>query len=52
MRYVIDGKHVVILKVGPLSELAGAVEYDGPLATLDEMEDGIAAGASRSALTT
>ena len=52
VRYVIDGKHVVILKVGPLSELAGAVEYDGPPATLDEMEDGIAAGASGSALTT
>lgn len=48
--FVYDDGEVRIAKVLPLSRLAGILKYDGPPATLEDIERGIIEGACRSAL--
>ena len=45
VRYSIQDGAVRITPVRPISRLYGALQYDGPAKTLDDMEEGIAAGA-------
>ncbi|MYE83323.1 MAG: AbrB family transcriptional regulator [Gammaproteobacteria bacterium] len=46
IRYVVSGGQVRILAVQPAERLFGAIEYDGPAVSLDQMDDAIAEGAS------
>ncbi len=46
VRYIIEGDSVRVVPVRPLSRLFGALQYDGPPVTLDEMDDAIADGAT------
>ena len=50
VRYLIYDGEVRIAPVLPLSRLFGVLEYDGPPATLEDIERGIIEGACRSAL--
>ena len=44
MRYVITGGEVRITAVRPVERLYGALEYDGPPVTLEDMERAAAEG--------
>ena len=44
-----DGTVVILPKL-PVSALRGVLRWNGPPATIEEMDEAIAAGASRSAL--
>ena len=46
IRYVIEGSEVRILPVRPINRLYGALQYDGPAATLEDMERAITDGAT------
>lgn len=48
--FIYDDGVVRIAKVRPLSRLFGILKYDGPPATLEDIERGIIEGACRSAL--
>ena len=50
VRYSIYGGEVRIAPVLPISRMFGVLEYDGPPATLEDIERGIIEGACRSAL--
>ena len=50
VRYLIYDGEVRIAPVLPLSRLFGVLEYDGPPATLEDIDRAIAEGACRSAL--
>ncbi len=50
VRYFIYDGEVRIAPVRPLSRLFGVLKYDGPPATLEDIERGIIEGACRSAL--
>ncbi len=45
VKYLIrpDGR-VVLLRVRPITELRGSVKYDGPLATIEDMDEAIGEG--------
>lgn len=45
VRYVIGDGEVRILPVRPISRLFGALQYDGPTVTVEEMEQAIVEGA-------
>ncbi len=45
VRYLILGDEVRIIPMRPLARLSGALEYEGPPKTLEEMECAVAAGA-------
>lgn len=47
LRYIISDDDVRILAVRPLERLFGAIEYDGPPVSLDDMDRAIALGATR-----
>ena len=47
LRYIISDDDVRILAVRPLERLFGAIEYDGPPVSLDDMDRAIAEGATR-----
>ena len=47
LRYIISDDDVRILAVRPAERLFGAIEYDGPPVSLDDMERAIAEGATR-----
>ena len=47
LRYIISDDDVRILAVRPLERLLGAIEYDGPPVSLDDMDRAIAEGATR-----
>lgn len=49
IRYVVEGKQVRILPVRPIERLYGALQYDGPEVTLEDMERAIADGGAESA---
>ncbi len=46
IRYVIEGSEVRILPVRPINRLYGVLQYDGPAATLEDMERAITDGAT------
>ena len=46
VRYVILDKGVLIMPVRPTSRLFGSLRYDSPPASLEDMEDAIAEGAT------
>lgn len=46
IRYVIEGSEVRILPVRPIDRLYGALQYDGPTVTLEDMERAIVDGAA------
>ena len=46
VRYIILGDEVRIIPMRPLARLFGALKYEGPPKTLEEMERAIAEGAS------
>ena len=48
IRYVIEGSEVRILPVRPINRLYGVLQYDGPAATLEDMERAIMDGATES----
>ena len=48
IRYVIEGSEVRILPVRPINRLYGVLQYDGPAATLEDMERAITDGATRA----
>ena len=50
VRYSIFGGEVRIAPVLPIERLSGILKYDGPPATLEDIERGIIEGACRSAL--
>ncbi|MCY4382105.1 MAG: AbrB/MazE/SpoVT family DNA-binding domain-containing protein [Nitrospinae bacterium] len=45
VRYLVQGDEVRITPVRPLARLFGALKFDGPPVTLEEMERAIADGA-------
>ena len=45
VRYIIDDDAVRIVAVRPVSDLFGMLQFDGPPATLADMDGAIAAGA-------
>lgn len=47
LRYIISDDDVRILAVRPVERLFGAIKYDGPPVSLDEMDRAIAEGATR-----
>ena len=47
LRYIVSDDDVRILAVRPVARLYGAIEYDGPPVSLDEMDRAIAEGATR-----
>ena len=47
VRYFIQGDEVRIIPVQPLSRLLGALKYDGPPMTLEEMDDAVEGNFSR-----
>lgn len=47
LRYIISDDDVRILAVRPVERLFGAIEYDGPPVSLDDMGRAIAEGATR-----
>lgn len=48
VRYVFLDEGVLIMPVRSTSSLFGSLKYDGPAVTLEDMEDGIAKGATES----
>ena len=46
VRYIVHGDEVRIKKVKPIGRLFGALKYDGPAVSLEEMERAIVEGAS------
>ncbi len=48
VRYIIQDGEVRIMPVRPIGRLFGALRYDGPAVTLDDMERAIAEGATDS----
>ena len=46
VRYIIEDDAVRVVPVRPLSRLFGALPFGGPPATLDDMNDAIAQGAT------
>ena len=48
IRYVIEGSEVRILPVRPIDRLYGALQYDGPPVTLEDMERAIVDGAAQA----
>lgn len=48
IRYVIENGQVRVLPVRPLNRLFGALNYEGPPATLEDMERATAEGASET----
>lgn len=44
--YIIEGE-VRVVKAGPISRLKGALKYDGPPVSIEEMNRTISEGASR-----
>lgn len=46
VRYLIDGDAVRIVAVRPVSHLFGMLQFDGPPATLADMDNAIAEGAT------
>ena len=48
LRFFIYGGEIKILAVRPVSRLFGALQYDGPPKSLEEMDEGIARGAYES----
>ena len=46
VRYIIQEGEVRILPVRPIARLFGALRYDGPAVTIEDMESAIAEGAS------
>ena len=47
VRYIVDGDAVRIVPVRPIHRLFGALSYDGPRVTLDDMDAAITEGALR-----
>lgn len=47
VRYIIAGDEVRIMAARPIERLYGALAYDGPPATLEDMERAVAEGAAR-----
>ena len=50
VRYAILGGKVMIMPARPVSRLFGALKYDGPPKTLEDMDRGIVEGAIESVL--
>ncbi|MXZ63173.1 MAG: AbrB/MazE/SpoVT family DNA-binding domain-containing protein [Chloroflexi bacterium] len=48
VRYIIEGDTVRIVPVRPIQRLFGALSYDGPLVSLQDMDTAIGDGASRT----
>lgn len=48
VRYIIRGDEVRIVAVRPINRLFGALKYDGPTVTLEDMDSAIADGARRA----
>lgn len=48
VRYIIEGETVRIVAVRPIQRLFGALRYDGPPVSLEEMDQAIADGARRA----
>lgn len=48
VRYIIRGDEVRIVAVRPINRLFGALKYDGPTVTLEDMDRAIADGARRA----
>ncbi|MXZ46757.1 MAG: AbrB/MazE/SpoVT family DNA-binding domain-containing protein [Chloroflexi bacterium] len=48
VRYIIEGETVRIVAVRPIQRLFGALRYDGPTVSLEEMDQAIADGARRA----
>ena len=48
VRYIIDGDTVRIVAVRPIRRLFGALRYDGPPVSLEDMDQAIADGARRA----
>ena len=46
VRYVIDGEDVRIIPVKTVSELAGSLAYEGPIISLEDIDEAVALGAS------
>ena len=46
VRYILADSHVCILPVRPINRLYGVLQHDGSAVTLEEMEQGIADGAT------
>lgn len=49
VRFLVEEGRLLILPVRPITWLAGALEYDGPPKSLEEIEEGIAQAAWESA---
>ena len=47
LRYFIIGGEVRVVKVGPITRLKGALKYDGPPVSIEEMNQAIIEGACR-----
>ena len=47
LRYIVSDDDVRVLAVRPVERLFGAIEYDGPPVSLDDMNRAIAEGAAR-----
>ena len=50
VRYVVTDEGVLMMPVRPTSRLFGSLKYDGPPVGLEDMERGIAQGATESRL--
>lgn len=48
VRFIIEGDTVRIVPVRSIQRLFGALRYDGPPVSLEDMDDAIADGASRT----
>lgn len=48
VRYIIQNDQVRLLGVRPINRLYGVLQHHGPAATLEDMDDAIAEGASRA----
>jgi AbrB family looped-hinge helix DNA binding protein len=48
VRYLIEDGQVRVRAVRPISRLFGVLKHEGPVVTLEEMEEAIADGASES----
>ena len=48
VRYIIQGDEVRIVAVRPINRLFGALTYDGPPVTLEDMDNAVADGARRA----
>ena len=47
LRYIVSDDDVRVLAVRPVERLFGAIEYDGPPVSVDDMNRAIAEGAAR-----